>query len=67
MTIQWSGNRIIGCESKNHLICNPHTGELWQCPNCGRMFCDEEGAAFERDGEPDSFCDNCWAKANGYA
>jgi len=46
---------IAQCESRNH---KEHRGELWQCEECLRFFCYEEGAA------DDDFakCDDCWAR-----
>ena len=46
---------LAECESRNH---GEHRGELWQCVECLRVFCWEEGAD---DGASD-LCDGCWAR-----
>ena len=46
---------IAQCESRNH---REHRGELWQCVECLRVFCWEEGAG---DSGFDK-CDDCWAR-----
>jgi len=46
---------IAQCESRNH---NEHRGELWQCGECLRVFCGEEGA----DDADSELCNDCWAR-----
>jgi len=50
---KWIGDRIIGCQSINHVVCK---GELWECERCHKMICWEEGSA---DGLLE-LCDDCW-------
>ena len=42
------------CQSTNH---HKHRGELWQCENCKRWVCENEGT----DDHPE-LCDSCWAE-----
>ena len=49
----WKGNRIIGCQSTNHAMCN---GELWECERCYKVICWEEGCADNLV----ELCDDCW-------
>lgn len=51
--IKWNGNRIFGCQSTNHTVCQ---GELWECERCHKIICWEEGCA---DKHVD-LCDDCW-------
>ncbi len=51
--IKWDGDRIVGCESENHISCK---GELWECERCYKIICWEEGYA---DNLVD-LCDDCW-------
>ena len=46
---------IAQCESRNH---REHRGELWQCVECLRVFCWEEGAGDSAS----NTCDDCWAR-----
>ena len=48
---------IAQCESRNH---KEHRGELWQCEECLRVYCWEEGAG-------DDKCDDCWARVEQMA
>jgi hypothetical protein len=50
---KWSGDRIVGCQSKNHTVCK---GELWECERCHRKICWEEGSVDDLV----DFCDDCW-------
>lgn len=52
MSEKWRGNRIVGCESKNHASCK---GELWECERCHKKVCWEEGSADLLE-----LCDECW-------
>ena len=45
-------NRIVGCQSTNHIDCK---GELWECERCHKIICWEEGSTDLID-----LCDNCW-------
>ncbi len=42
------------CQSTNH---HKHRGELWQCENCHKWVCENEGT----DNHPE-LCDSCWAE-----
>ena len=42
------------CQSKNHV---EHYGKLWECQECERWFCQNEGGEDNLD-----LCDECWAK-----
>ncbi len=44
--------RLPGCESANHEICY---GELWQCSQCDKTVCAEEGSTDDPE-----LCDDCW-------
>jgi hypothetical protein len=46
------GNRIVGCQSTNHMSCK---GELWECERCHKIICWEEGSA-----DLPELCDDCW-------
>lgn len=50
---KWHGNRIIGCQSTNHTVCE---GELWECHRCHKIVCWEEGCADDLI----DLCDDCW-------
>ena len=47
--------RVAQCESRNH---REHHGDLWQCVECLRVFCWEEGA----DDGAAGLCDDCWSR-----
>jgi len=51
----WNNFTIAACESRNH--CE-HRGELWQCAECLRVFCWQEGA----DDNAANSCGDCWAR-----
>ena len=51
--IKWDGDRIVGCQSTNHSVCQ---GELWECERCHKIVCWEEGCADELV----DMCDDCW-------
>jgi len=50
--IKWEGERIVGCQSTNHVSC---TGDLWECERCNKKTCWEEGSTDLFD-----LCDDCW-------
>jgi len=50
--VRWIGDRIIGCQSKNHTACK---GELWECERCHKIVCWEEGST-----DLIELCDDCW-------
>lgn len=50
--IKWEGNRIVGCQSANHVSCK---GELWECERCHKVICWEEGSV-----DLINLCDDCW-------
>lgn len=50
--------RNPGCQSTNHSQC---FGELWECEECGKISCEEEGC----DDGYSLMCDDCWAKITG--
>jgi hypothetical protein len=43
------------CESRSH---KEHRGELWQCLECLRLICWEEGTGDANGG----LCDDCWCR-----
>lgn len=45
-------SRILKCESTNHDHC---WGIVWQCAECGKSVCCEEGSTEDID-----LCDDCW-------
>ena len=46
---------IAQCESRNH---SEHSGDLWQCTECLRVFCWAEDANESLYGQ----CDDCWSR-----
>jgi len=50
---KWDGDRIVGCQSTNHVTCK---GELWECQRCRKKICWEEGLADDLV----DLCDDCW-------
>lgn len=50
--VHWMGDRIVGCQSSNHTVCQ---GELWECERCHKIVCWEEGSTDLVD-----VCDDCW-------
>lgn len=53
-SILWEKGRIIGCQSLNHSVCK---GELWECENCHKKVCWEEGSTSDPE-----ICDDCWSE-----
>lgn len=47
--------RMDGCQSTNHRRCY---GDLWQCEQCGRVVCCNEGTTDQPE-----LCDDCWCEA----
>ena len=51
--VKWIGNRKVGCQSTNHMVCK---GKLWECERCHKLVCWEEGCADDLV----DLCDDCW-------
>jgi len=45
------------CQSTNHDHATCY-GDLWQCSECWKTICCNEGT----DGEDSDLCDDCWAE-----